>query len=66
MTAPNQLQPGEPPKRRYAWPWFVLAAVLLGIILSILWLSREIARTRRLKELNAPADTNRPTALPHK
>jgi len=53
--ATNQLQPGEPPpKRRYTWPWFVLGAVLLGILLAILWLSREIARTQRLKEWNDP------------
>jgi hypothetical protein len=52
------------PKRRYTWPWFVLAAVLLGILLTILWLSREIARTRRIKELNEPvAETNK-TARP--
>ena len=36
------------------WPWFVLGAVLLGVILAMLWLSREIARTQRLKELNNP------------
>ena len=42
-------------KRRYKWPWFVLAAVLLGVLLAVLWLSREIERTRRIRDLNAPA-----------
>ena len=54
MTKPT----GEPPhpenKRRYTWPWFVLAAVLLAIALAVLWMSKEIARTRRIRDLNEP------------
>jgi len=49
-------------RRKYVWPWFVLGAVLLGIALSVLWLSHEIERTRRIRDLNAPAaqtSTNR-------
>jgi len=49
---PDQ-QPDGKPKRRYVWPWFVLAAVLLAILLAILWMSHEIARTRRIRELNS-------------
>jgi hypothetical protein len=41
-------------KRRYRWPWFVLAAILLAIALAVLWLSREIERTRRIRDLDAP------------
>jgi len=41
-------------KRRYKWPWFVLAAVLLGVLLAVLWLSWEVERTRRIRDLNAP------------
>lgn len=40
--------------RKYVWPWFVLGAVLLGIALSILWMSYEVNRTRRIRDLNAP------------
>src|SRR5258708_1778642 len=43
------------PKAHYKWPWFVLAALLLGIALAIVWMSREIERTRRLRDLNSPA-----------
>jgi hypothetical protein len=43
------------PQRRYAWPWFVLAAVLLAIALAVLWMSKEIERTRLIRDLNAPA-----------
>lgn len=42
-------------RRRYAWPWFVLAAFLGAIVLAVIWLSFEIARTRRIRDLNAPA-----------
>ena len=41
-------------KRRYTWPWFVLAAVLLAIALAVLWMSKEVERTRRIRDLNAP------------
>ncbi len=45
----------EPSGRRYRWPWFLLAAVLLAIALAVLWLSKEIQRARRIRDLNAPA-----------
>jgi hypothetical protein len=40
-------EPKQPPKPRYLWPWFLLAGVLLGIVLAVLWLTAEV---RRLKE----------------
>jgi flagellar biosynthesis/type III secretory pathway M-ring protein FliF/YscJ len=47
--------PNSPaPKQRYTWPWFVLAALVLAVVLAILWLNREIERTRRFRDLNAP------------
>jgi len=41
-------------KPRYRWPWFVLGALLLAIVLAIAWMSREIERTRQIRELNSP------------
>jgi len=32
-------------QRRFAWPWFVLGAVLLAIVLAVGWLSKEIERS---------------------
>jgi len=60
---------GNPPapgtKRHYQWPWFVLAAVLLAIVLAVLWMSKEIARTRRIRDLNEPPPaTNRAATSP--
>ena len=57
-------------KRRYTWPWFVLAAVLLAIALAVLWMSKEIERARRIHDLNAPtprtdnSTTSRAASLP--
>ena len=61
--AGNPPDPGK--KRHYKWPWFVLAAVLLAIALAVLWMSKEIARTRRIRDLNAPPPaTNRGATSP--
>jgi drug/metabolite transporter (DMT)-like permease len=53
-----ETNPLEPPKTqpqpRYRWPWFVLAGVLLGFLLAVLWMSKEIERTRRIRDANAP------------
>jgi hypothetical protein len=42
-------------KQKYRWPWFVLAAFVLAIGLAILWMSKEIARTRRNRDFTLPA-----------
>jgi hypothetical protein len=47
---PQYGTPSTPP--RYRWPWFVLAAVLLGILLSVLWMSVAVRRTREQRESN--------------
>ena len=55
MTDETETRTGPP--RRYVWPWFVLAAVLAAILLAMIWLSVEIERTRRIRELNTPGAT---------
>jgi hypothetical protein len=52
---PAQLPNSSEAARRYRWPWFLLGAILLAIVLAVLWLSREIERTRRLRDWNSPA-----------
>ena len=60
MTNDTGDLPDPENQRRYTWPWFVLAAVLLAIALAVLWMSKEIERTRRIRDLNAPpSGTNR-------
>lgn len=53
-------RPGDDKRRRHAWPWFVLAAVLVGIVLAALWLSVEIERTRRIRDANKPVGAVQP------
>lgn len=40
--------------RRYKWPWFVLAAVLLFIALTIVWMSFAVKRERQERDFSAP------------
>jgi hypothetical protein len=47
-------EPNENPPRRYKWPWFVLAAFLLGVALAVLWLSFDIRKVEQERNLNAP------------
>lgn len=43
----DQLQSREPESRRkYIWPWFLLAAVVLAIVLAIAWMSVAVNRMR--------------------
>jgi len=39
---------------RYRWPWFVLAAFLLGVVLAIVWMSYAVHRERQERDMNAP------------
>ena len=55
MTNDTGNLPDPRTKRRYTWPWFVLAAVLLAIALAVLWMSKEIERARRIRDSNPPA-----------
>ena len=54
MTNDTGNLPDPRAKRRYTWPWFVLAAVLLAIVLAVLWMSKEVERARLIRELNTP------------
>jgi hypothetical protein len=54
----HEQEPGN--RRSYVWPWFVLAAVLVGIVLAVLWLSAEIERTRRIRDANKAVGAAQP------
>jgi hypothetical protein len=68
------MTPQSPPeKRKYAWPWFVLAGLLIGIVLAILGVSLELQRVRRIRESTAgqnftlpPSSTNSRTSMPRR
>ena len=40
--------------RRYKWPWFVLAAVLLSIVLAVVWVSFAVKKVERERNFNPP------------
>jgi bacteriorhodopsin len=40
--------------RRYKWPWFALAAVLLGIVLAVVWVSFAVKKVERERNFRAP------------
>jgi len=46
-------EPNEKP-RRYRWPWFVLAAFLLFVALTIFWMSFEVRKVEQERNLSAP------------
>ena len=46
-------EPDENP-RRYKWPWFVLAAVVLAVALAILWVSFAVREVERERNTGAP------------
>jgi hypothetical protein len=52
-------EPNEKP-HRYKWPWFVLAAFLLGVALAILWMTFDIRKVEQERNPNAPLPA-RPT-----
>lgn len=45
------------PPQNYRWPWFVLAMVLLGIVLAIVWMSYAVHREREERNFSAPLPT---------
>jgi hypothetical protein len=50
---PEDKQPPSPHRegsRRYRWPWAILIAVVIAVLLAVLWMSREVARTKKFRE----------------
>ena len=43
--------------RRYKWPWFLLAAILLFVTLAIVWMSFAVHREKQERNFNAPIPT---------
>jgi len=59
MNAPNE----NAAKQKYQWPWFVLAAVLLGGVLAILFVRDAAKKVEQQRDgtplpVSAPARAN--------
>ena len=48
-------------KPRHFWPWLLLVAFVLGVVLAVIWVGAEVRRTKQRRELNMPASTPRAT-----
>src|SRR5262245_7497021 len=57
MQQRKDIQSASTPPRKYKWPWFILGGLLLAIALAALWMSREVARMRLIRELNSPSSS---------
>jgi hypothetical protein len=48
---------------RHVWPWFVLAALILGVVLAVLWMTAELRRAKERRAYVIPdSGTNSPPA----
>jgi hypothetical protein len=55
----------EQPKR-YRWPWFVLAGVVLFFAASIAWMTVFVQRVKRIKASSMELTNSHSTAAPAK
>lgn len=44
----------ESKPRRHFWPWIVAAMFLLGVVLAVVWLKREIRNVEQRKQYEIP------------
>jgi hypothetical protein len=55
-------QDGSTHRPRYRWPWFLLAAVILGVVLAIVWMTAAIREVQEQRDPMYPGP--RPSATP--
>jgi bacteriorhodopsin len=48
------------PKPNYKWPWFVLAAVVLAVVLAVVWMSCAVKYEREQRDFSAPLPSSTP------
>ena len=52
----------EQPRKRFRWPWFVLAGVVIFFAASLIWMMVFVQRVKRIKEstieMNNPPQSN--------
>ena len=54
-------EPGDNlPKQHYKWPWFVLAAVVLAVVLAVVWMSYAVKHERDQRDFSAPLPSSAP------
>ena len=48
------------PPRRYRWPWFAAAAIVLGLVLAVVWMSFAVKKVARERDVNRPLPATAP------
>jgi hypothetical protein len=56
MDAPEN----NSPRQKYKWPWFVLALVVLGIAMAVLWVTLAAKKIEQQRDLNEPLPSTAP------
>ena len=46
--------------RRYKWPWFVLAAVALFILLAVFWVALAAKKVEQQRDFGSPLPSTAP------
>jgi bacteriorhodopsin len=52
-------EPNENP-RRYKWPWFALAAVVLFTVLAIFWVALAAKKVEQQRDFGSPLPSTTP------
>jgi hypothetical protein len=55
MSAPENVSP----RQNFKWPWFVLAAVLLAIVLAVIWVAAAARKVEQQRDF-APLPDSAP------
>jgi hypothetical protein len=56
----------ETPRRRYRWPWFLLAGVVLFFVVSTMWMMVAVQRVKRNKASTIEMTNSHTSSLPAK
>jgi hypothetical protein len=60
ILLPTMEPENNSPARHYRWPWFVLAMVVLGLVLAVLWVALAARKIERQRDYNAPLPATTP------
>ena len=55
-----EIPPSSSPRRKYTWPWIVLAFVTVWILITVLWVANAAKKVEREHDYSAPLPTNAP------
>ena len=54
------------PRRRYRWPWLLLAALIIGIVLTVLWVLGAVRRVKQIRESTGQSALGPPSYSPQR